>query len=254
MTPGFDRSLLIAGAAHGVVALVCLALLQVEAAPILGVHPAAKPLKFAVAIAAFLASMAALVPALSMGEGARRILSGVLVLTMTAEMSCIGTQALRGRRSHFNLAQPLDAALTSTMLVGIGVLLLAMGVVTVVALVRPLAQEPLLAAAWRAALLLFVFAAVSGFAMGGRGGHTVGAVDGGPGMAGTNWSTSHGDLRVSHFFALHALQALPLLAVVVAWLPIGAAWQWTLLAAGIGANVWLAASSWLQALAARSFG
>lgn len=248
-----DRLLLEVGLAHALVGLVALGLLLVDAPPLLGVHPAWKPLKFALSIAAFLGTMALLLPTLSVGDTTRRILSCALAGTMIVEMAIIATQALRGRRSHFNFETSLDGVLTGAMLVAIALLVLAMVAVALLATVRPLATSALMSLAWRAALWIFLFAAVSGFAMGGRGAHSVGGVDGGPGLAVTNWSTTHGDLRVTHFFALHALQLLPLLGLGLQALAPRAGVQFALLGVGIAGNAVLAVWAWLQALAARPF-
>lgn len=51
--------------------------------------------------------------------------------------------------------------------------------------------------------------------MGAQLKHTIGANDGSEGLLITNWSKQYGDLRVAHFFGIHALQILPLLGYYV---------------------------------------
>ena len=75
--------------------------------------------------------------------------------------------------------------------------------------------NPALLWAIRIGIVIFLFGAISGFSMGGALKHTVGLADGGPGLPFTNWSTVAGDLRVSHFISIHAIQVLPLLGLAL---------------------------------------
>jgi hypothetical protein len=220
--------------AHACLALACLVALCVPATPVLGVHPALKPLKFALSISMFLATMGQLLPAVSVAPAVRSALAWVLASTMVAEMSPIVVQGLRGTSSHFNVQRPLDAVVWSLMVLAIVVATGALICVVVLATVRPLTDRggqvlhPLLTFAWRAGAWLLLLAPISGFAMGARLQHSVGGADGGIGLPFVNWSVLHGDLRVAHFFALHAVQLLPLLAWLslrllrVSWLRWGA--------------------------------
>lgn len=74
-----------------------------------------------------------------------------------------------GRASHFNLDTPLDAFLWSAMILAIVVTTLTMVGVAVAALGPLPGATELSSWAWRAALWLFLLAAVSGFGMGGSG-------------------------------------------------------------------------------------
>ena len=87
--------------------------------------------------------------------------------------------------------------------------------------------------------------------MGGRAGHSVGGKEDEPGLPVTGWSRTHGDLRVTHFLSLHALQILPLAAALIGLLPVSEMVQVALLALVIGANATLTLWTWRQALAGR---
>lgn len=213
-----ERWLVASALAHLAVALLFGVLcLSLERQAILGVHPFTKPAKFAISIALFLLSMACIVDSLSLSGDAKRWIAYLLSSTMILEMLAIGAQAMRGVRSHFNIEGDLNTWIWRTMAAAISVATLTMVWVTWIALRRPLldtagvAMIPPQAFAWRAGLSLFLLSAVSGFAMGGRLSHSIGGEDGGPGLPLVNFSLHHGDLRVSHFFSMHALQVFPLL-------------------------------------------
>jgi hypothetical protein len=256
MPAELDRLLLWFAAAHLVVGLVCLCGLAFDAPPLLGVHPASKPMKFGLSIALYLGTMAVIVPMLELPPAARQAIAWTLAVTMAIEMVLIAVQAARGTTSHFNVDGRLSSAMWSAMFAAIVVATIAMLAVALVATLRPLrgaagTLAPWTAIAWRAGLWLFLLAAISGFAMGGRSRHTVGGDDGGAGLPVVNWSLRHGDLRVSHFIALHALQTIPGFAALLAALPIGAAARWAALLAAIALQGAAVVWTLVQALASR---
>lgn len=189
---------------------------------------------------------------------------------LTFEMALLVTQALRGRAMHFNFSTPIDSALYTSMAVSI----YALFVISLIAVALMLRQPlPGRSFAWSLRLALLVTVA-AGFGLGNlmtaptatqlaameasapdagsiMGAHTVGAEDGGPGLPILGWSTEHGDLRIGHFFGLHALQVIPLLGLIV----VRRREQWltdthrvALVAIGTAAYVgWLALVTW-QAL------
>lgn len=213
-----DSLLMWLAVAHGVLALACAVGVLFPGERVGGAHQLVKPLKFALSIGIFLATMSLCLPMLSVTSPTRRGFAWLLAISMILEMAAVLVQGLRGQGSHYNEAAAFDRAVWRTMLVAILAATVAMAAIAVVATTRPLraadgqALTAVSTLAWRAGLWAFQLAAISGFAMGGRGQHTVGAADGGPGLPGVGWSLAHGDLRISHFVALHALQLLPVVA------------------------------------------
>jgi hypothetical protein len=250
-----DRVLLVGATVHAALALVCACLLfAVEATPILGEHPAQKPLRFGLSIAIFLGTLAWIVPSLDLPAPWQRVLAALLAGSMLVESIPIAVQAARGTRSHFHTSTPFDAAMWQVMVVAAVVATLTFDPTALVATARPLlgargdALDPLLALAVRVGLWLLPVGAAIGFAMGGRLSHTIGGGDGGASLPVTGWSSTHGDLRVAHFVALHGLQLLPLVALAARALPLPEAGRWTLLVLAITAHLGVLGATWAQAL------
>jgi hypothetical protein len=216
------RALLLAGAViAGASLLVALAGLAVDARVIQGAPAWLKPAKFGISITLYLLTMQWM---LSFVRGHRRLLlaaGGVILVALTAEIVLIDLQVIRGTTSHFNTGTPFDAVVFESMGGLISTVFLATAVVAVLVL-RTRGLDAGIAAGMRWGLLLTLLGMLEAGLMlantgwNPAGGHTVGAPDGGPGLPLTDWSTLHGDLRIGHFVGLHALQALPILAWLLA--------------------------------------
>jgi hypothetical protein len=190
-----------------------------------------KPAKFAVSIIVYTVTLAWVFTFIPEWARTRRLVGWGTALTMVLEMAIIAGQAWRGTTSHFNVATATDALLFGVM----GLAITAQTVSTVavaVALWRQRFVDAALGWALRLGMSLTIAGALTGGLMtrptasqldavraGARmtvaGAHTVGGPDGGPGVIGTGWSTEHGDLRVPHLVGLHALQVLPIVALLL---------------------------------------
>ncbi|TGB10788.1 hypothetical protein [Streptomyces sp. MZ04] len=218
----WHRPLMLFAASMALLAVVSAVGLVVDDRVLVGSPIWAKPFKFSVSLIAYGLSLAWMLSLLDRGRRAGWWAGTVVALTLLVEMVIITGQVVRGKRSHFNHQTPLDDALFDTMAVTIVIMWLATLVIAVLLLRARIADR---ASAWamRCGITLALAGAAIGFRMSrpapGQvqgsssivGAHSVGVPDGGPSMPLTGWSTTGGDLRIPHFFGMHALQLLPLL-------------------------------------------
>ena len=185
-----------------------------------------KPAKFAVSTAIYGATLAWVLGALTAWPRLRSWAVWMTTVVFIGEVALIAMQAWRGITSHFNTSTLFDGAVFTAM--GLGIF--AQTVVAsaaAVALWRQRFADRAAGWAMRLGMTITVVGALTGGLMTRptaeqmaavritgemprSGAHTVGAPDGGPGLPGTGWSLTHGDLRVPHFVGLHAVQVLPL--------------------------------------------
>ena len=204
--------------------------LLVDPRQIVGAPAWMKPAKFSASIAIYTFTLAWVFTYLREWPGTRRVVSWVTTVTLLLEIVIIDVQVWRGTTSHFNVGTALDGVLFSIM--GLAILIQTFAAMAVaVALWRQRFSDRAMGWALRLGMTITIAGALTGGLMtrptrdqidharaGNRmtvsGAHTVGAPDGGPGLAGTGWSREHGDLRVAHFLGLHAIQMLGLAALI----------------------------------------
>jgi hypothetical protein len=227
-----------------------------------GVSIWAKPMKFNLSFALHLATLMIFVALLRREVQERVWMRWTLILTSAAvllELLYIFTQAARGRASHFNFETHWETVAYYGLMGGAAVAVMIGTLIVGLAAWRG-AREDIGPGLRTGIVLGAVVGTIATFVTTGAlasgavtpTGHWIGGeLSDASGLPITGWSTTGGDLRVSHFFATHLLQALPILG----WFAdrtlsrLAPLIVWAGTAAGV-AIVWL---TFTQALAARPF-
>ncbi|MFD3746926.1 hypothetical protein [Nocardia sp. NPDC058633] len=216
------RPLMYFAAANAVLVVVGLIGMLLDDRVITGSAAWFKPTKFAISFVFYSVALAWLMSLRPRPSRLASRMAVVIVATGAIEQVIIFGQVIRGTRSHYNMTTALDGTLWVIMGSSIVILFLATLVIGI-GLMRARLGDASITWSIRLGIAITLVGLALGNLMPQResgvegiaGAHTVGASDGTPGMPLTGWSTTDGDLRIPHFFGMHALQALPLLAAVL---------------------------------------
>lgn len=190
--------------------VACIVMMFISDTRVLGINAWIKPAKFFLSTVFFAWSMGWFLYYLE-SPGKTISYTIMAVLVMSFELVVITWQAANGRLSHFNTSSPLYLNLFNAMGVAIMILTIWTAYICVVFFVKKNIKAPR-PYVWgiRLGLLMFIIFSLEGGFMAAQLRHTVGAEDGSAGIPFVNWSGAYGDLRVAHFFGIHALQLLPI--------------------------------------------
>lgn len=199
-------------------AIVCGVASLVDERTLYGVSVWSKPIKFALSFVIYFVTLAWFAPLLGGGYLAKargRLLTTLPIVCALGEMVYIVAMAARGEASHFNLSTPLFETMYSLM--GVGAVLLVtvclwMGLrILWRCYLVGSAKDPYALAVGIGMIMTFALGGGFGGYLSASGGHWVSAVasDAG-GLPLFHWASDGGDLRVAHFFGMHAMQVLPI--------------------------------------------
>jgi len=184
--------------------------LLIDDRELLGINVWVKPTKFVISAIIVLCTMAWYFIAYPFKQRTARILAFTAAFTMMLENIIISTQAGRGVQSHYNEGSALDGIMFGMMGLAIGIFTVIAFWIFVKSFSSQLEFSTAMKWSFRIAWFAFLFASAVGGSMIAQNAHSVGVADGGNGIPFLNWSTEGGDLRIAHFFGLHAIQIVPI--------------------------------------------
>ncbi|NER16620.1 hypothetical protein [Spongiivirga citrea] len=200
---------------HFISAIACIIAFFIDDRTLMGVSVWIKPLKFFISGGIYIFTLGYLITLYPYSTKKKHIIRNIVAWTLLLEIGIIAYQAARGVQSHYNQSSLFDALLFSAMgiLIAINVLIMVLFAIDTIRLKlntsKPVQWAILLG--W----IIVVFGSWVGGQMISQVAHNVGVADGGDGLPLVNWSTVGGDLRIAHFFGLHAIQIIPLFAVLI---------------------------------------
>jgi len=197
-----------------VLTIVCAILIKTTTTQVHGVNAWNKPFKFAISIGLYACTMAWFCHYLSSFNTS--LFSWTVIILFGFELVYIIFQASKGELSHFNVSTSTYSMLYSLMGLAATIVTLYTAYIGILFFTQSFPSLPNhYLWAIRLGLLIFVVFSFEGALMGSRMNHSVGALNDNSNWFIIGWSKTVGDLRVSHFIGMHALQLLPLLSFYV---------------------------------------
>ncbi len=195
----------------------CIFGLTVDSRFLMGAPVWLKPLKFFISAGMFSLSAAWIMSIQSVNiKWLYPLFRHTLVFTLSFELIYITWRAALGQKSHFNYENLFAIIMYSIMgfaivagifvFLGLAIVLIKAGWLK--------SNDRVKEAVVFGLIITFVLGGGFGGYMSSQLGHLVGTniTDDTNGLPLLKWSTEFGDLRIAHFFGLHALQLLPILA------------------------------------------
>lgn len=194
-----------------ILALLFLVLSRTSNVKVFNANAWYKPAKFALSIGLYAWTMAWFCYYLK--DFHVSLFNWTIIVLLGFEIFYIALQASKGQLSHYNVSTSFYATLYALMAIAASMVTIYTAYVGLLFFINTFNELPAYYV-WsiRLGIVLFVIFAFEGFAMGARLNHSVGALNDNSNVFLLGWSRIAGDLRISHFIGMHAIQVLPLLS------------------------------------------